>query len=91
MASPSATAKKSATLGDLLRQGREAKGLTQEGLGAALGMRQPAVCGWERNRARPNAKTLADLARMLDLDLATLVTAAGNPIEYPRGAAPPDQ
>lgn len=64
--------------------------MTQEGLGAVLGMRQPAVCGWERNRARPNARTLADLAELLDLDLAELTLAAGNPIEYPRGAAPPE-
>lgn len=75
------------TLGDLIRDSREAKQLTQKGLGDLLDMGQPAVCGWERNRARPNAKTLAELSQVLDLDLGDLVRAAGVPLEYPRGSA----
>jgi transcriptional regulator with XRE-family HTH domain len=77
------------TLGGMIREAREGRKLTQEGLGDLIGMTQQAVCGWERNRARPAVKTLADLAEALDLDLGDLVRAAGNPLEYPRGSAPP--
>lgn len=74
----------------MIRDRREAMQLTQKGLGDLLHMGQPAVCGWERNRARPNAKTLADLSQVLDLDLGDLVRAAGVPLEYPRGSTAED-
>lgn len=72
----------------MIRDAREGKELTQKGLGDVLNppMGQPAVCGWERNRARPSARTLAELSRVLDLDLGDLVRAAGAPLEYPRGS-----
>lgn len=79
-----------ATLGDMIRARREAMQLTQKGLGDLLGMGQPAVCGWERNRARPNAKTLAELSQVLGLDLGDLTRAAGNALEYPRGSTVED-
>ena len=78
------------TLGSMIREAREARQLTQEGLGDLIGMTQQAVCGWERNRARPAVKTLTDLAEVLDLDLGVLVRAVAVPLEYPRGSAPPE-
>ena len=74
------------TLGDLIRLARDDMGLTQKGLGEALGVGQPAVCGWERNRARPNAATLDALSNVLSVDLGDLTRAAGVPLEYPRGS-----
>lgn len=83
---PVSSQTQTADLGSMIRQARVAKELTQKDLGEKISMGQPAVCGWERNRARPNARTLADLSRVLDLDLGLLTLAAGNPLEYPRGS-----
>jgi len=78
-------------LGTIIRSARQALGLTQKELGDLVDFGQPAICQWERNRARPSAKKLAELSQVLSLDLGDLTRAAGRPLEYPRGSEePPD-
>lgn len=74
------------TLGAMITKARQARNLTQRELGDLIGMGQPAVCGWERNRARPSTRTLGDLSRVLKLDLGDLTRAAGAELEHPRGS-----
>ena len=44
---------------------REAAGLTQERLGAALGVSRIAICRWESGRRKPRAKHRAAYASLL--------------------------
>mgnify|MGYP001616784380 CR=1 FL=1 len=71
-------------LGSLIREARHGKRLTQQALADLLGKGQPAVCGWEKNKARPSTRTLALLAGVLDLDLGDVTLAAGAPLEVER-------
>ena len=71
-------------LGTVIREARRQKQLTQKELAGLLDKGQPAICGWERNRARPSTRTLDVLSRVLDLDLGDLTRAAGAPLEAPR-------
>lgn len=73
-------------LGSIIRDGRRRKGLTQKALADILDKGQPAVCGWERNRARPSTRTLAALSDELAIDLGDLIRAAGEPLEAPRAS-----
>lgn len=64
-------------LGQLIRERREALGLDQATLAANLDVRQQAVSGWENGRSRPRRATLGDVARVLAVDLDTLLDAGG--------------
>jgi transcriptional regulator with XRE-family HTH domain len=64
-------------LGQLIRERREALGLDQATLAANLDVRQQAVSGWENGRSRPRRATLDDVARVLSVDLDTLLDAGG--------------
>jgi transcriptional regulator with XRE-family HTH domain len=54
--------------GDLLRDARERKDLTQQQVADALGVTRSAVNQWESGETRPKGQRLADLARILSLD-----------------------
>lgn len=60
------------SLGENIRELRKAKGLTQEALGAALGMAAQTVSKWERNDSMPDASLLSTLADTLDCTLDRL-------------------
>lgn len=58
----------------ILRQRRLALGLTQEQLAQRLGVSAPAVNKWERNNSYPDITMLPPLARLLEVDLNTLLS-----------------
>ena len=64
-------------LGQTVRLRREALGLGQEQLAAALGVRQQTVSRWEHGLAVPRPGRVVELARLLDVDPATLHRLAG--------------
>lgn len=55
------------TYGERIRQGREAKGLTQEELAEAVGVSRQAVSKWEGDLSRPAAGKLVLLSETLDI------------------------
>ena len=55
------------TYGERIRQGREAKGLTQEELAEAVGVSRQAVSEWEGDLSRPAAGKLVLLSETLDI------------------------
>lgn len=59
---------------EILRQRRLALGLTQEQLAQRLGVSAPAVNKWERNNSYPDITMLPPLARLLEVDLNTLLS-----------------
>lgn len=59
---------------EILRQRRLALGLTQEQLAQRLGVSAPAVNKWERNNSYPDITLLPPLARLLEVDLNTLLS-----------------
>ena len=59
---------------EILRQRRLALGLTQEQLAQRLGVSAPAVNKWERNKSYPDITLLPPLARLLEVDLNTLLS-----------------
>src|SRR5215213_9857208 len=69
-----------ATFGDLLRQGRQAAGLTQEALAARTGLSVRGLSDLERGaRAVPRKDTLrllVDALGLVDVERAALVAAA---------------
>ena len=59
---------------EILRQRRLALRLTQEQLAQRLGVSAPAVNKWERNNSYPDITLLPPLARLLEVDLNTLLS-----------------
>jgi transcriptional regulator with XRE-family HTH domain len=64
-------------MGDLIREARQAKRMTQGELGQALGVVQQSVSGWERDGTIPDPPTFNQLCRVLGLQGADLLAAAG--------------
>ena len=64
-----------AALGRLLRQTREAAGLTQDQLAHATGYSQGAISLWELGARVPNALALSILAGTLEVSIAALADA----------------
>ena len=64
-------------LGATVRLRREERGLGQEQLAAALGVRQQTVSRWENGLAVPRPGRVVDLARALDLEPSALHRLAG--------------
>ena len=60
-------------IGDTIRARRRALGLTQEALAGKLGVSAPAVNKWERALNYPDITLLPVLARILGVDLNTLL------------------
>lgn len=56
-----------AALGGILRQIREARGLSRSALGQLVGVHPSAVSRWERGQRQPSLDTLRHLAAMLRL------------------------
>ena len=54
-------------LGDLIRQKRTEKGLSQAELAKALGVDKSAVAQWELNSTRPKGKNMTALKLFLDI------------------------
>jgi transcriptional regulator with XRE-family HTH domain len=59
-------------IGEVIRQYRKKKGLTQEELANRLGVTAPAVNKWEKGHSHPDILLLAPIARLLDISLDTL-------------------
>lgn len=55
--------------GDLIREYRRKKGMSQEQLGALAGVKKNAVGAWEAGRSRPDIASVPVLCRALDLPL----------------------
>ncbi|WP_369055019.1 LexA family protein [Burkholderia gladioli] len=60
-------------LGDLIKQKRKERGLTQKELAAYFGITDVSVSEWERNLTRPDAARLSDLARILKTTVEELL------------------
>src|ERR1700678_1363651 len=72
------------SFGSVVRRARVQKGWDQAELARRLGtVRQQAVSGWERGSSRPKRAVVAQLAELLGMDEADLLSAAG----YPGAAA----
>ena len=65
----------STAFGDLVRERREALGLTQTQLAEAVGLGQSSVAHWERGAKMPQAKQLLPLALALQVSVEWLSTA----------------
>jgi transcriptional regulator with XRE-family HTH domain len=75
------------TRGDLIRQARMQKRISQERLGKLTGVSRSAVNQWESNTTQPDsAERLQKIAEVLDLDLAALVRSQG-PVKVTNGYA----
>ena len=62
--------------GKRIAKARRAKGLSQEQLGAKLGVTSQAVSSWERDEYLPDTKNLAALCETLDLSTDALLGGA---------------
>ena len=60
-------------LGDRLQALREPTGLSQADVAARLGVPKSTYIGWESGRREPGALTLADLSRILGVDLGAIM------------------
>lgn len=56
-----------ANLGEIIRDGRKARGMTQHQLALAIGAQNQIVSNWERG-ATPEPKNIARLVSVLELD-----------------------
>ena len=59
-------------IGKRIREARQVRGLSQEQLGAKLGVSFQAVSTWETGRFIPDSEHLPELAKVLDLSLDAL-------------------
>ena len=50
--------------GEILKKERKKYGLTQAELGERLGVKQQAICKWEKNESEPSSENLSTLATM---------------------------
>ena len=56
------------TLGEMLREAREAQGMTQEMLAYHIKMSRSAISNWERDEAQPDFYTLRRISELLHYD-----------------------
>ena len=63
--------------GDLIREHRKRKGLSQEELGAIAHVKKNAVGAWEAGRSRPDVASIPDLCRALDMPLSVFFGLGG--------------
>lgn len=61
-------------IGQVIRQYRKMKNLTQEEMASRLGVTAPAVNKWENGNSFPDITLLAPIARLLDITLDTLLS-----------------
>ena len=55
------------TIGEIIRNGRKQKGLTQRELAKLMGVSSPAVVYWEKNINQPTADALIKLSTLLGI------------------------
>lgn len=72
--------------GSLIRSCRLENEMTQEDLADAVGVHQPSVSAWELGRTLPAPGTLLDLARLFNLDLASISDLPALPLDAPEPA-----
>lgn len=60
-------------MGEKLKTARQAAGMTQAQLAAAVGCTQKDVCRWETEEREPKARTLKKLANALGCSMDDLV------------------
>ncbi|MER9625026.1 helix-turn-helix domain-containing protein [Mesorhizobium sp. M0222] len=65
------------TLGQRLRQAREAAGLTQDDIASHFRIKRVSVTQWEADTTRPNITRLPELATLLNTEVSWLLEAAG--------------
>ena len=73
-----------AKMGELIRNARKERGLTQKDVAEKLGITDRAVSKWERGICAPDIAYIEELAQMLDLTVAELI--AGERAEHPPAA-----
>ncbi|MDE6844246.1 MAG: helix-turn-helix domain-containing protein [Lachnospiraceae bacterium] len=61
-------------IGQVIRQYRKKKDMTQEEMANRLGVTAPAVNKWENGNSMPDITLLAPIARLLDISLDTLLS-----------------
>lgn len=61
------------TTGELIREARKKKGLTQRELGELLGMSDVGVAQWEKGLRNPRLETRQRIAKALDIDVTALM------------------
>ena len=61
-------------INEIIKEKRNEQGLTQEQVAEYLGVSTPAVNKWERGNSYPDITLLAPLARLLKVDLNTLLS-----------------
>ena len=61
-------------INEIIKEKRSEQGLTQEQVAEYLGVSTPAVNKWERGNSYPDITLLAPLARLLKVDLNTLLS-----------------
>lgn len=62
------------TTGELIREARKKKGLTQRELGDLLGMSDVGVAQWEKGQRNPRLETRQRIAKALDIDVTALMS-----------------
>ena len=62
------------TTGELIREARKKKGLTQRELGELLGMSDVGVAQWEKGLRNPRLETRQRIAKALDIDGTALMS-----------------
>jgi transcriptional regulator with XRE-family HTH domain len=66
------------TLGEKIRKGRKAKGLSQKRLAELLGIQYQSVQDWERDRTKPSTGKIPELCEILDVSSAWLLSSGGS-------------
>lgn len=79
------------SLGKRLREARQAKGLSQRHLGAALGLHQSTLAGYEAGVRQPDNAILVRLAEVLDVSVDYLLGRTDHPKQtYSLSGADPE-
>jgi transcriptional regulator with XRE-family HTH domain len=66
-------------IGEVIRENRKRKNLTQEEMAKRLGVTAPAVNKWENGNSQPDIMLLAPIARLLEITIDTLLSFKENP------------
>lgn len=61
-------------IGEVIREHRKSKNMTQEEIANRLGVTAPAVNKWENGNSQPDIMLLAPIARLLNITLDTLLS-----------------
>lgn len=70
-------------LGETLCRLRMERGLTQQELATGLNISRSSIANWEAGNRRPSTATIFQIARLLNVDVALLLTAADDSHDAP--------